>query len=214
VSKIVLLPIGSFEQHGPHLPINSDNYQIEAVAERVASELDSLLLPVQPLSTCYEHRGKRGSAHYSANVFFKLIVAIAESVYGKGYRNFAALLGHGGIFIAESAVSWLNETLPGFRAMKTEYYAQIEPVEMEHSGENETSRMLYHTPGLVKTERAIDFVPDVPREYLNYGSIFTHSPSGIWGRPSLATKETGERLFNETVAEMLREIRDFFGAGD
>ena len=59
--------------------------------------------------------------------------------------------------------------------------------------------MLYLREDLVRREKVVDFVPDVPRDYLNYGSIFKFSKSGVWGKPSLATKEKGERIFNILV---------------
>jgi creatinine amidohydrolase len=209
---IAILPIGSFEQHGPHLPLNTDNYQITAVAERVAEALGAFLLPTQPITTCYEHRGKKGSAvHFSANVFFRFLVGITERLYRQDFRKLAVLVGHGGIFITKPAVEHINYTFEGMHAMAAEYNAQYIPREMEHSGESETSRMLYHRPDLVRMERAVDFVPDAPQEYLTYAGLYAHSPTGVWGEPTKATAETGRVLFERTVRGMLAEIREVFG---
>jgi creatinine amidohydrolase len=206
--EIAVLPLGSFEQHGPHMPVNTDIVQIEATAERVAQELSAFLLPVQPITNCYEHHGKRGSVHYSYPVFGRLFTGLAESLYRQGFRKIAVLVGHGGIFILEPAVQQLRYTYPDLRIVTAEYYPQYDYSTMDHAGECETSRMLYHAPEHVHMDKAVDCIPDNPRPYLTYGSFFTHTPSGVWGKATLATAEKGRWLFEEGIRGLLQELRE------
>jgi creatinine amidohydrolase len=79
-----------------------------------------------------------------------------------------------------------------------------------HSGEVETSQMLYLAPETVHMDRAVDFVPDVPRNYLNYGSMFRATPTGVWGEPSYGTAEKGERIFAHCADQAVQQINHIF----
>ena len=208
--EIAILPIGSFEQHGPHLPLNTDNIQVEAKAERVAKELNAYLLPVQPITTCYEHHGKRGSVHYSSDVFGKILIGLVEKLYKQGFRKIVIMVGHGGIFITEPILRHLNYIYKDLHVITSDFHAQFDYENMDHAGECETSWILYHRPDLVHMENAVDFTPESPRYYLQYGSFFTHTPTGVWGKASLGTAEKGEILFEKCVAGALKEIKEAF----
>ena len=206
--EIAVLPIGSFEQHGPHLPIGTDNYQIEAVADIVARELGAFLLPVQPLTTCYEHHGKRGSVHFTADVFYKVLVGLVERLYRNGFRKVAILCGHGGIFVLGPAIRHLNYTYKDLMVVSPEGMG-IGKDDI-HAGESETSTMLFLYPELVNMEKALDCIPEKPRPYLNYGSFFTHSPEGVWGRATLGTAEKGKEKMEKSTKALILEIKRLF----
>ena len=59
-------------------------------------------------------------------------------------------------------------------------------------------------------DRAVDCDPDVPRRYLNYGSIFRASPSGVWGYPTKATAEKGEKILEFSVETIINEFNRAF----
>ena len=59
-------------------------------------------------------------------------------------------------------------------------------------------------------DRAVDFVPNIPRPYLSYGSIYRASPTGVWGMPSYATAEKGEKIFERTAELMVEELNKAF----
>ena len=79
-----------------------------------------------------------------------------------------------------------------------------------HAGETETSQVLALAPETVHMDRAVDFVPDVPRPYLNYGSIFRASPSGVWGEATKATAEKGEKIFQRSAEIAIEELNKAF----
>jgi creatinine amidohydrolase len=208
---------------------------IEALAGAVAEKLGAFLLPVQPISTCYEHHGKKGSVHYEADVFYRFLIGIAEKLHKNGFHKIAILPGHGGIFVLEPAVRHLNAAYADLTVIAVDAYdvhsypdnpftsaganadasggananASVSTVADDiHAGDMETSLMLYLHPGLADMSKAIDFIPDKPRPYLNYGSIFTMSPSGVWGNAAQATAEKGKWLFNNATDAAVAKINE------
>ncbi|MCL1795467.1 MAG: creatininase family protein [Clostridia bacterium] len=214
--RIAILPLGSFEQHGPHLPLGTDNILVEAVAEGVAERLGAFQLPVQPITTCYEHHGKKGSVHYSADVFYRYLVGIMETLIGKGFRKIVLIPGHGGIFVLEPAVRYVNAFYRDSAVVFVDPYevrsAPDFPFDEQgiHADDMETSLMLYIRPDLVDMSKAVDCIPEKPRPYLNYGSIFTHSPSGVWGYATRATAEKGKWLLEKAIEEAALRIQNLF----
>lgn len=217
----VILPIGSVEQHGSHLPIGTDYIFIQAVAQEVAERINAFLLPTIPFSTCYEHRGKKGSSICTRpNTFYQMLQELVLNLHEQGFKKVILLLGHGGVFIAGPAVRELNSMNDELQVvlvhpiMNDKIMSLLECQEELHAGEMETSCILYLAEEAVKKELMMqnDYVPNVPREYLNYASLLKLSKTGVWGKPSLATKEKGAKLFEVTVEETVRYIEKALGA--
>jgi creatinine amidohydrolase len=218
-TDIAILPLGSFEQHGPHLPLGTDTFQVEAVADGTAKRLGAFLLPAQPITTCYEHHGKRGSIHFSADVFFKFLVNIIDRLYKQGFRKVVILCGHGGVFILDPAIRHLNFHNPDLHAISLDPYGNLwapdSPLSDNrnlHACEMETSLMLHLHPELVEMNKAVDFIPVQPRAYLNYGSIFTLSPSGVWGFATRGSAEKGKWILENAINFSVKQITDTFAA--
>jgi creatinine amidohydrolase len=205
-TDLAILPIGATEQHGHHLPVGTDFLIAQAVAEKAAERLGAWLLPTLPISTSVEHRGKRGSLWMEPETFMRTLTDIAASLKRQGFRRMAAVLGHGGIFCATPAIRQFNADNPDFRIVKVDFeffFKEInELLECKgnlHACEYETSLMLHLHGELVRRDKIVDFIPDVPRDFLNYAPMLKLSPDGIWGKPSLATKEKGEKIFGILV---------------
>lgn len=203
-----VLPIGSTEQHGHHLPVFTDSIIAASVSEKIAEKLGAYLLPVLPISTCREHMGKRGSVWINPDTFYYMVRDIVMSLKEQGFKKVVIVIGHGGIFIANPIIRELNATNQDIKVIKVDFLQFIgdaltsgilECKDNLHACEYETSLMLYINEQLVRKEKIVDFVPDVPRDYLNYGSIFKFCKDGVWGKPSLATREKGEKLFDLLV---------------
>jgi len=213
-----IVPIGSLEQHSHHLPLHTDNFIAEAYAKALGERLPAYVLPALPISTCREHMGKKGSVWMRPETFYQMIQDICLSLKEQGFRKVVLLQAHGGIFILPPAVRQLNALYnPDLLVCKVEYAAAAGKMAAEgiaqspelHAGEGETSLMLHLRPDLVRMDLAVDFVPDVPREYLNYASIFRYSPHGVWGYPSKGSPETGKRmveLFAEAAEAYVKEV--------
>ena len=213
-----ILPIGSTEQHGPHLPLCTDCTIVTELAKAVAEKTGAYLLPTLPISTCYEHKGKRGSIWFKPGTFLNMIEELVLTLKDQGFKKIAIMLGHGGIFVSGPAIRELNALYDDLKVIQVEYFGApkaSEIIEMPnnlHACEIETSLMLYYREDLVKMDKAkdADFVPDCPREFLNYKSLVKLSKTGTWGYPSYGTKEKGEKLHKIYVDYMAKYIEETF----
>ena len=218
-----ILPIGSVEQHGPHLPIGTDYILAESFSRAIGTQLGCLVLPVQAYSTCDEHRGKMGSFGMRPETLFRVIRDLVLAMKSQGFKRIIILLSHGGIFIANPVIRELNAQNPGLEVIKLDlvdfYLSGETAVHLEcennlHAGEIEASLMAYLDEDYFRREKAVDFVPDTPRAYLNNFPLLELSPSGVWGKPSLASAEKGGKIFTTVVDSSLAYLRSFFSALD
>ncbi len=215
-----IIPVGSLEQHGPHLPLMTDWAIAGEMGRRVAEKLDAFLLPALPISTCREHMGKKGSVWMEPTTFYAMMSDIILSLKTQGFKKVVIIQCHGGIFIMTPLVRDLNArynpelmvavvdascAVPALKAEGT-----LESDNEIHAGEIETSKMLAIAPQTVHMDRAVDCVPKVPRPYLSYGSIFRASPAGVWGTPSRASAAKGERMLKLTAELMVKEVDKIF----
>lgn len=215
--ELAIIPVGSLEQHGPHLPIMTDWAIASEVGRRVAEKMGAFLVPALPISTCREQMGKKGSVWMEPTTFYQMMTDIIMSLKLQGFKKVGIVQCHGGIFIMTPLVRDLNArnnpelmvAVADSTAFGARLYAEgIAETDTElHAGEGETSEMLAIAPQTVHMDKAQDFVPNVPRPYLSYGSIFRATPTGVWGEPTKATAEKGERML-ERMSEMMVEELD------
>lgn len=214
-----ILPIGSVEQHGPHLPIGTDYILAESFAQAIGKEMDCLVLPVQAYSTCYEHRGKMGSFWMKPETMYRVIDDLVTGMRNQGFKRIIVLLSHGGIFIADPVIRELNSLYPDIDVIKLnliDFYLSKETskyLECDnnlHAGEIESSLMMFLRKEYFRKEKAVDFIPDIPRSYLNNFPLLKVSPHGVWGKPSLGTEEKGKNIFNTVVKSSAEYLRTFF----
>lgn len=217
----VILPIGSTEQHGPHLPLCTDFLIAEKVCEKIAEKTGYYLLPALPFSTCYEHKGKKSSVWMRPETFYAMIRDIVLNLRDQGFKRVIVALGHGGIFIAGPVIRELNAMYDDLQVVKLDLVNFMVSPQMNelleshdnlHACEYETSLMLYLAEELVKKDKMkeADFIPDVPRDFLNYASLIKLSKTGVWGKPSLGTKEKGEKIFKCLIEMSLDYIEKVF----
>lgn len=218
--ELAILPIGSIEQHGPHLPLSTDYRIAEALGAGVAAATGGFSLPPLPISTCREHMGKKGAVWMDPDTFYHMLTDILMSLKEQGFTRCVTLQCHGGIFALPPVIRQVNATCnPGFMVANIDICTLfpvaaaeglIETTTELHAGEVESSLMLHIAPELVHMERAVDYVPQVPRSYLGYGSVFRASPSGVWGEPSKASAEKGARVLRRFVELAVQEMEGAF----
>ncbi len=218
--ELAIIPVGSLEQHGPHLPIMTDWAIATSLGKGVAEKTGGFLLPALPISTCREHMGKKGSVWMEPPTFYQMMTDIIMSLKTQGFRKVCILQCHGGIFIMTPIVRDLNgkynpdlmvANIDTFSLFSALYEEGIVETNTElNAGELETSKMLALAPETVHMDRAVDFVPDIPRPWLSYGSIFRATPKGVWGEPTLATKEKGEALLKRSVELAVEQMNKIF----
>ena len=218
--EIAVIPVGSLEQHGPHLPMMTDWAIATDLGERVADKLGAYLIPALPISTCREHMGKKGSVWMEATTFYQMMTDIVMCLKTQGFKKVVILQTHGGIFMMTPLIRDLNArnnpdlmvALADITNYGAKLYAEgIAETNTElHAGEGETSKMLAIAPETVHMDKAEDFIPTVPRPYLSYGSIFRATPTGVWGEPTKASAEKGERMLERMSEICVEEVEKAF----
>ena len=212
--ELAIIPVGSLEQHGSHLPVMTDWAIAAELGKRVAEKMGAFLVPALPISTCREQMGKKGSVWMEPMTFYQMMTDIIMSLKLQGFKKVGILQCHGGIFVMTPLVRDLNARHnPDLMVALVDSGVYSPPLRAEgiletpaelHAGESETSKVLAIAPETVHMDKAVDYIPDVPRPYLNYGSIFRASPSGVWGEATRATAEKGEKI-QERMAELTVE---------
>lgn len=217
---LAIIPVGSLEQHGPHMPIMTDWAIAEAFGKGVAEKTGGFLIPALPISTCREQMGKKGSVWMEPVTFYNMMTDIIMSLKIQGFKKVCIIQCHGGIFIMTPIVRDLNakfnpdlmvvniDTMSIYPILQKE--GLVETTNELHAGELETSKMLHLHPHTVHMDRVVDFVPTVSRPMLNYGSIFRATPMGVWGEPSYATAEKGKKLVERSIEIAIDQMNAIF----
>ena len=222
---IPVIPVGSLEVHGPHLPLGTDGLVIHKLALEVAKIEKIVVLP--PLYYAYvpENRHFPGTISLTAETFHKLLEEICDELGRMGFKKIVILNGHGGNIVPISL--FVRELLWKRKGYKV--YAinspwgciqdEIEKIReseiVGHAGEIETSLVLYVNPNLVKKERIPGKAKLGPRRVVNGAETpvdwVGHALEGYVGEPGKASYEKGEKLFKvwaKRVAEFIRKIRE------
>jgi creatinine amidohydrolase len=213
--KTAILPIGAVEAHGPHLPLGTDNFLAERLAERVAEKSGAFILPTLPYGQVWSLKNFPGSINVSNESLISLIADIGRSLYEQGFRVFAIINGHLGNAVAlKEAARKLYSEFPDFKILYLFYPGVKEVTESVretpsahssyfHACEIETSYMLYLAEEYVDMTRAINDVPTIP---LSADSTPTpweeFTSSAVLGNAKLATKEKGEKIVTKAIENM------------
>jgi creatinine amidohydrolase/Fe(II)-dependent formamide hydrolase-like protein len=222
---VAILPVGAVEQHGKHLPLDVDIWDVVYQADEVAkrcSEPRPLVFPGIPYGVSYHHDDFAGTISVSPETLSRVIYEIGMSAARNGIRKLVILNGHGGNVPAlQFAAQMINRDAHIFTCVDSgetsdsELQDVIETDNDVHAGELETSTTLAMRPELVYMDRAESHVPRFSSRYLDFGtnvsvSWFTRtshiSPSGVMGDPTKATVEKGRRAWEITIANMVELV--------
>jgi creatinine amidohydrolase len=232
---VAVLPIGAVEQHGPHLPLDTDTFLATRVAEEAAARAQRggpvLVAPTLAYGSSAHHMAFAGTLTLSAPTFLSALEELCASLARHGFRRLLVVNGHGGnSALAREAVQQLAVQTPvlaaavDYWALAREAAAEVRdspPGGMAHACEFETSLMLHLRPESVRHELVQREIPE-PRfaaERLDLvlpGTIAAGwrtdelSSSGVLGAPDLATAEKGKRLFEACVdglSGLIEELR-------
>ncbi|MBZ0156784.1 MAG: creatininase family protein [Alphaproteobacteria bacterium] len=214
-TKTIVFPFGTIEEHGSHLPLNTDALIIVEVLKRVAHRKKFFLAPLMYYGVCTTTRDHPGTISITPETLRLLARDLVTEAYRKGLRNFLLISGHGGslhMAALKEASEILVETLEGIRiAAFTPYellwreLSQVaETPNDSHAGELESSMVLALAPELVKG-RAPEEYPRIPKPFSVRDKV-RYWPGGVWGNPEKATVGKGERaveLMVNSIAALL-----------
>ncbi len=217
---VVLIPTGSLEQHGKHLPLFTDSILVTAVAEAIEARLPQkvILTPTLWLGASGHHLGFAGSLSASFESYGGSLKCVVESLLPHGFAKFFVLNGHGGntepngVAMRELKAAHGAQTFGHsgyFAYVESEVAAILEgpTKEMRHACEAETSLVMFLRPALVRADLLRDdgLLPEPPvRGLVHHFDEMTQE--GSYGYATLATKEKGRRIFEAAVAAASKEI--------
>lgn len=214
-TKTAVLPMGSTEEHGLHLPLDTDTMQVFHTARLAARKAEFFLCPPVHYGYCRSTRDHAGTLSISPDTLRALVRDLGKSLYSKGIRGLIILSGHAGkvhMSALEEAAGGLADELDGFHvAVACEYHwaaeegrgGMVETPDDGHAGEIETSRIMAMAPGLVKGSSPEEY-PDFPTPFIDRDKLKSW-PGGVWGDPSKASVDKGLALFEKT-AERLAQL--------
>jgi creatinine amidohydrolase/Fe(II)-dependent formamide hydrolase-like protein/7-cyano-7-deazaguanine synthase in queuosine biosynthesis len=227
---IALLPVGSIEQHGPHLTVDIDAFDAYYLAHRVAEACSSpkpFVLPPIPYGVSYQHREFKGTISISNSTLGKLVHDIGMSVAENGIRKLVIINGHGdNAPTLAYAAQMINRDAHIFVCVDTGETSDVDIDAIAstsndvHAGEIETSTSLAVRPHLVQQDKAKRHVPEFSSRYLNFSSqrglpwyAYTKriSNSGVMGDPTRATAEKGARMWEVMIAHLVTLVEDLKG---
>jgi creatinine amidohydrolase len=231
----VVIPLGSVEQHGRHLPLCVDTVQVSAVADRAEKTLAdaALFLPTLWLGCSEHHLDFPGTVSVRPSLYSDMIKSVARSVLRAGFTRIFFLNGHGGNEIpAAQALTELvgdDDTADAAHLAFASWWQvardsitpgphQMTTPAITHACEYETSLMLALRPDLVHLTAAQEYPPPLssPWYHSEHGGrtrLFHRfhrlTISGSMGRPTAATPDKGGTLLNAITADVVAFTRDF-----
>lgn len=223
--KIVVLPVGALEQHGPAMPLGTDTYRADAVAKRVVEQVPeaALLGPSLPIGVSPHHLGFPGTVSLTTQTFTAVVREIAVGLHRQGFHRILVVTGHGGNNASLTTIAQdLLASDPGLQFAWTPLTSVASDVVRAagvsevhgHCGEAETAQMLEVAPELVRRE-LLEPGPTTPAD-LDPLSALARSVShptltrswddltanGVLGDPRRATESLGAELI-ETITERI-----------
>ena len=232
--SIVVLPLGAIEQHGPHLPLNTDFVVADAVSraavEKFGAETNAWLLPTLPFTKSNEHAWAAGTMWLSATTMMAVIDDIGRCVASTPAKKIMFINGHGG---NSALMAMMNRELrlkyglqtflahPHMPADQGGSSAESELGMGVHGGVDETSVMLHLRPDLVDMSLALRRVPEglAKNEQVKFGGRVAFGwlsndffPEGHIGDPTGASADLGARMFAGAVDSLgvaMQEISRF-----
>jgi creatinine amidohydrolase len=226
--KVVVLPTGSVEQHGPHLPLDVDSFLVESVCLEVGRRAADRVLVLPPVGygLNMHHLDFPGTIHIEPEVFIAFCLNITKSVAYHGFQRILLVNGHGSngplvdlvarktVLATQSLCAAVN-----YFSLGVEAFGRVRqtPV-MAHADEFETSLYLHLAPERVRMERAVAG-NDVAGAYMSSDSTSPHvrfndywsrwTKVGVHGDPTVATAEKGKVIWEAILGRMLELIDEF-----
>jgi creatinine amidohydrolase len=234
--RVILIPVGAIEQHGPHLPLDMDNLAVEAICERAGGRAPDLLLVAPPIHYGFNEHNMDfpGTVTADAFTFVNYCRDVAHSFGRMGFQRVIFVNGHGSnahlLELAARQATLLNKawvaSLSHWDLVREEFAKVREsvfPGGVAHACEFETSIYLHLAPERVRLDKIRngvrqqgkyfweDLMAGSPVKFTDWRSKATKT--GVGGDPTLATAEKGKRMVEaaaDALIEVAREFRDLY----
>jgi len=230
----VIVPTGSVEQHGLHLPILTDTIIPSEVARRVALEINALVAPPISYGLSQVHSGFKGSAWLTTKTYISMIQDVSVSLAEGGFKRIIFLNGHYdnelAMYVALKDVVGTEKIPSDTKIMAFSYWNALPPdVGTKylgfnagwHSNVGETAAVLAIRPELVDMKNAKAEWPTIAKDSMLVFSVITDAKGawkkiapevGVWGDPTKATKEVGEEFLQQITKSIVKAVNDIEAA--
>jgi len=235
--KVILLPLGAIEQHGPHLSVSTDTDIVTQIAQQIEKILPNevLLCPTLPFGSSHHHLSFGGTISIAPELYTQVLIDLVNSLVISGFQKIVLLNGHGGnITPAKQALAVLSKrfdvthqptiALATYWEVGGKAFAGEPPMQspaLSHACEYETSMMLHlfaDKVWMVRVERAQrpesnGYIPWEDDEPYRGVTVFKQtefiSSNGSSGEPQLGTAEKGKHLIDHAVKALVTFIESF-----
>jgi creatinine amidohydrolase len=222
-TRTVILPLGSLEEHGPHLPLGTDTFHALEVARRVAALRPVVVAPPLFYGICRSTREHPGTVSISGDALRAMLLSVGREFYRQGWHNLVFISGHAGgthmSAIIEAGEGLLAE-LPEVRVAVVNLLEVLREVVADkpelvhtpgdsHAGEVETAIMMAAYPELVRGTAPEEW-PRFPK-YVLVRDKRRYWPGGVWGNPALATAAQGKAILAaeaDRLSKLINELED------
>ena len=226
-NPLVILPCGSVEQHGPHLPTGTDTLAANIIAHAVAERMDGLVLPATPFGVTPMHMPYEGTITLTPDTYMRVQTETCVSTARHGAKQLMIINWHEGNIpsLAITAESLHRDHGMSVLTVQACYVAEElyghSCGGLTHGGEIEALAVLAHSPGLVHLDR-IDYSSehshghkmDKLRRTRTYQPVLTDirsiAPTGWFGAPQHANAEKGHRMVGDIAEAIAREAAAIF----
>lgn len=215
-SNMLIMPIGSVEAHGHHLPLGTDIFSprlfCEKLNEKIGDEI--WIAPEIPYGQSYDLSAYPGTIDIPSKVFSEYVYWVAKGFYDNGIKKIIFLNGHGGNINAINLASEMLVRL-GVEVVTINWWFDYSKDILKitkgqgHAGEDETSAILYYNEKLVNMKKALKNEKKILLnvKFKNRGK--TLYENAISGDATLATREKGEKIFELLVPKIIETVKIF-----
>jgi creatinine amidohydrolase len=219
--KVVIIPCGSIEEHGTHLPLCTDSIQAEYVALGVARKTGCLVAPPLRYGLCNSTRNFPGTITITFDSLRSIMTDILEDFVRNGFKRLLVITGHAGgshmtalkLAAKTVVINHMNEEdRPRIMVCSDYDFAfDLRGIEFDdrdsHAGTIETSRVMAIRSDLIKAKGETSF-PNLPRFEITPDPE-RFFPSGVMGDPTVASSEKGQKINDyviEQIAKLVKEL--------
>jgi creatinine amidohydrolase len=232
--RVLVLPVAAIEQHGPHLPVDTDNLNVIHIVEQAATRSPDVLVAAPPIHYGYNEHNMEfpGTVSVRMENLLNYYYDVGESYARMGFGRIVLFNGHGSnVAIAELAarritvhtsalaasISWWDLILDEIQRV-----CHLDQRAVDHACEWETSAYLHIRPELVQMDKAVDEIAldcggpgwmysqiasPAPVRFMNWWSRY--SATGVNGKPSLANAEAGKVMVEAAIERLTRIAAEF-----
>jgi creatinine amidohydrolase len=226
--KVVVLPTGSTEQHGPHLPLDVDAFLVESVCLELGRRASDrvLVLPLVSFGLNRHHIDFPGTIHIEPEVFIAFCFNITKSVAYHGFEKILIVNGHGSNtplvdLVARKTVLATHSLCAAvnYYSLGVEAFNQVKQTSvMAHADEFETSLYLHLAPERIRMDRAVagnDVVgrymsSDSTSPFVRFNDYWGRwTRTGVHGDPTAATAEKGKVIWEAVLSRLIELVDEF-----